>query len=45
MLGGGGEGEVAAELGDEGAVGEGDDFGVDFFDAGSLEGAMGLDGR
>ncbi len=30
-----GEGEVAAELGDEGAVGEGQDFDVDFFGAGS----------
>ena len=28
-------GEVAAELGDDGAVGESDDLGVDFVDAGS----------
>jgi hypothetical protein len=34
----GGEREVAAEGGDDCAVGEGDDFGVDFVDAGSLEG-------
>jgi hypothetical protein len=27
--------EVAAEGGDDGAVGQGDDFGVDFVDAGS----------
>lgn len=34
-LGGGvGEGEVAAELGDDGAIGEGYNFGVDLLDAG-----------
>ena len=32
----GGEREVAAEGGDDGAVGEGDNFGIDFVDAGSL---------
>jgi hypothetical protein len=31
-----GQGEVAAEGGDDGAVGEGYDFGVDFVDAGSF---------
>lgn len=34
--GGGGEGEVAAELGDDGAVGEGQDFDVDLLRAGSV---------
>ena len=33
----GGQGEVAAEGGDDGAISEGYDFGVDFVDAGSLK--------
>lgn len=35
FVGGVGEGQVTAELGDDGAVGEGYDFGVDFVYAGS----------